>query len=102
MGRQLFSTKYEEQRRNFHMYDFITGEHKMIQEMARSFAQKSIAPIADEIDRTGEFPMETVRQMGELGLMGIEAPEEYGGAEMDTLAYALALIEISKVSFDSR
>lgn len=78
------------------MYDYITEEHKMIQQAARDFAQGSLAPIAEAIDHTGEFPLETVRQMGELGFMGIEAPEEYGGAGMDTLAYVLALVEISK------
>ena len=78
------------------MFDFITEEHKMIQEAARDFAQKSIAPIAAHFDETGEFPIETIRQMGELGFMGIEVPEEYGGVGMDTLAYSLALTEICK------
>jgi alkylation response protein AidB-like acyl-CoA dehydrogenase len=79
------------------MFDFITEEHKMIQQAARDFAQRSIAPIAAHHDETSEFPLETVRQMGGLGFMGIEVPEEYGGVGMDTLAYALALIEICKV-----
>lgn len=79
------------------MFEFITEEHKMIQGAARDFAQKVIAPIAAHYDETGEFPLESVRQMGELGFMGIEVPEAYGGAEMDTLAYALALTEISRV-----
>jgi alkylation response protein AidB-like acyl-CoA dehydrogenase len=79
------------------MFDFITQEHKMIQQAARDFAQRSIAPIAADHDETGEFPLETVRQMGKLGFMGIEVPEEYGGVGMDTLAYALALAEICKV-----
>ncbi len=79
------------------MFDFITEEHRMIQQAARDFAQKSIAPIAAEHDESGEFPLETVRQMGALGFMGIEVPEEYGGVGMDTLAYVLALEEISKV-----
>ncbi len=82
---------------DFRMFDFITEEHRMIQEAAREFAQKSIAPIAAEHDETGKFPLETVRQMGELGFMGIEVPEEYGGVGMDTLAYVLALEEICKV-----
>lgn len=79
------------------MFSFITEEHKMIQQAARDFAQRAIAPIAAEHDENGQFPIETVRQMGELGFMGIEIPEEYGGTGMDTLAYALALTEISKV-----
>jgi alkylation response protein AidB-like acyl-CoA dehydrogenase len=78
------------------MFDFISDEHKMIQQAARDFAQKSVAPIAPHHDETGEFPLETVRQMGQLGFMGIEVPEEYGGAGMDTLAYVLALTEICK------
>ncbi len=79
------------------MFDFITEEHKMIQQAARDFARKEIAPIAEHHDATGEFPIDTVRQMGQLGFMGIEVPEAYGGAGMDTLAYVLALDEISRV-----
>lgn len=75
----------------------ISDEHKMIQMTAREFAINEILPIAAEFDETGEFPFETVMKMGELGFMGIEVPEQYGGAEMDTLAYVLALEEISKV-----
>jgi len=78
------------------MFDFITEEHEMIQLAARDFAQKSVAPIAAHHDETAEFPLETIRKMGELGFMGIEVPEEYGGAGMDTLAYVLALSEICK------
>lgn len=74
----------------------LTEEHLMIQQAARDFAQKEIAPIAAEFDESGDFPIKTVRKMGELGLMGIEAPEEYGGAGMDALAYVLALEEICK------
>jgi alkylation response protein AidB-like acyl-CoA dehydrogenase len=73
----------------------LTEEQQMIQAAARDFAQSQITPIAAEMDARGEFPSETIAQMGELGLMGIEVPEEYGGAGMDPLCYALALIEIS-------
>ena len=79
------------------MFDFITEEHELIQKMAREFARNEIAPIAAEHDRTGAFPLDTVRKMGELGFMGIEVSEAYGGAGMDTLAYVLAMVEISKV-----
>ena len=75
----------------------LSDEHRMIRDMARDFAQKEIAPIAAHHDETGEFPHETIRRMGGQGFMGIEVPEEYGGAGMDTLAYVLALAEISKV-----
>jgi alkylation response protein AidB-like acyl-CoA dehydrogenase len=74
----------------------LSDEHKMIRDAARDFAQKEIAPIAAEFDESGEFPYKTIRKMGEMGFMGIEVPEEYGGAGMDTLAYVLALEEISK------
>jgi len=79
------------------MFDFITEEHRMIQQAARDFARKEIAPIAAHHDESGEFPIDTIRKMGELGFMGIEVPEEYGGVGMDTIAYVLALTEISKV-----
>lgn len=74
----------------------LTQEHRMIRDMAREFAQKEIAPIAAEIDIEGRFPVETVRKMGELGFMGVEIPEEYGGTGMDTLSYVLSVVEISK------
>ncbi len=74
----------------------LTEEHEALRRMVRDFAQNEIAPIAAEFDESGEFPMATVKQMGQLGLMGIEVPEEYGGAGMDTLAYALTMIEIAK------
>ncbi len=78
------------------MFDFITDEHKMIADAARDFARNSIAPIAAEFDESGEFPLETIREMGQLGFMGIEVPEEYGGVGMDTMAYVLAMVEICK------
>ncbi len=75
----------------------LTEEHRMIRQAARDFAQKEIAPIAAEFDETGDFPQATIKKMGEMGFMGIEIPEAYGGAGMDTLAYVLALEEICKV-----
>jgi alkylation response protein AidB-like acyl-CoA dehydrogenase len=74
----------------------LSPEHEMIRQAARDFAQKEIAPIAAQFDETGEFPSTTIKKMGEMGFMGIEVPEEYGGAGMDTLAYVLALEEICK------
>jgi alkylation response protein AidB-like acyl-CoA dehydrogenase len=74
----------------------LTEEHQMIRDTARDFAQNEIAPIAAHFDETGEFPRETIKKMGALGLMGIEVPEEYGGAGLDTLAYVLAMIEIAR------
>ena len=74
----------------------LTEEHEMLLAAARDFAQREIAPLAAEYDESGEFPIDTVRKMGEMGLMGIEMPEEYGGAGMDTLAHVLTMIEIAK------
>ncbi len=72
----------------------LSDEHKMIRQAARDFARNEIAPIAAEIDESGDFPLETIKKMGAMGFMGIQVPEKYGGAEMDTLAYVLALEEI--------
>ena len=74
----------------------LSDEHRMIRDMARDFAQNEIVPIAAQYDETGEFPSETIGKMGAHGFMGIAVPEEYGGVGMDTLAYVLALEEISK------
>jgi alkylation response protein AidB-like acyl-CoA dehydrogenase len=72
-----------------------TEDQLSIQAIARDFAQKRIAPVAAEFDKSGEFPLDNIREMGQLGLMGIEVPHEYGGAGMDPVAYALAMIEIA-------
>ena len=74
----------------------LTPEHEMIRQAARDFAQNEIAPVAAHFDETGEFPSATVKKMGAQGFMGLEIPEEYGGAGLDTMAYVLALEEISK------
>ena len=73
----------------------FTEDQLAIQSVARDFAQKRIAPIAAEFDKSGEFPLETIKEMGALGLMGIEVPHEYGGAGLDPIGYALAMIEIA-------
>ena len=73
-----------------------TDEQQMIQAMAREFAQTAIRPIAAEIDREARFPHETLKRMGELGLMGVAVPERWGGSGADTVAYALALEEIAR------
>ncbi|MCZ2097681.1 MAG: acyl-CoA dehydrogenase [Anaerolineae bacterium] len=74
----------------------LSDEHSMLRDAVRDFAQREIAPVAAHYDETGEFPLDTIRKMGEMGLMGIEVPEEYGGAGMDTIAYVLAMFEIAK------
>jgi alkylation response protein AidB-like acyl-CoA dehydrogenase len=74
----------------------LDEQQQMVQEMVRSFAQEQVAPGAAERDRSGEFATEIFAQMGELGLLGMFVPEEYGGAGMDTLSYLLAVIELAK------
>ena len=69
----------------------------MIRDSARDFARTEIAPIAAEFDERGDFPYNTVKKMGKMGYMGIEVPEQYGGAGLDTLSYVLAVEEISKI-----
>jgi len=74
----------------------LTEEQRAIRDLARDFAQKEIVPIASKHDESGEFPAATIKKMGELGLMGIEIPPEYGGAGLDCVSYVLAMEEISK------
>ena len=76
---------------------FFTDEHVMLQDMVRDFAKNEVEPLAREMDATGEFPHDLVRQMGDLGLMGIPVSEKYGGAGMDTVAYVSAVMELAKV-----
>ncbi len=76
------------------MHFRLTEEQQMIQDTARDFARSEIAPVAAEFDASGEFPLENIRKMGELGLMGIEVSDAYGGAGLDTIGYVLAMIEI--------
>ena len=73
----------------------FTEEQLMLQDVARRIAQDVIAPSAEHHDRTGEFPLANIQLLGENGLMGIEVPDQYGGAGMDPIAYALAMIEIA-------
>ena len=77
--------------------DFKRDElHQDILDMVHDFAVNEVKPLAAEIDKTEEFPMENVKKMAEMGLMGIPFPEEYGGAGMDTLAYIQTVEELSK------
>ena len=75
----------------------LTPEQQLIQATAREFAETQIKPIAAEIDRDSRFPHETVKRMGELGLMGIAIPERWGGSGAGALAYVVALEEIARV-----
>jgi alkylation response protein AidB-like acyl-CoA dehydrogenase len=75
----------------------LDDEHRLLRDTVRDFAQGEIAPVAEELDRTKTFPYEIVRRLGELDLMGIPYPEEYGGGGGDSLAYALAVEELARV-----
>jgi alkylation response protein AidB-like acyl-CoA dehydrogenase len=73
----------------------LTDDQLMIQSAAREFAQEVIAPTAAEFDRSGEFPSENIRKAGELGFMGVEVPEEYGGSGLDAVSFVLMMEEIA-------
>ena len=75
----------------------LSDDHRLIQETVRDFARNEVAPVAEELDREKRFPYEIVEKLGELGFMGIPFPEEYGGAGGDSLAYALAVEELTRV-----
>jgi butyryl-CoA dehydrogenase len=73
----------------------LTDEQRMVQNLAREFAEQEVKPIAAECDRDARFPHATVKRMGELGLLGIAVPEKHGGGGADALAYVLALEEVA-------
>ena len=75
---------------------FFKEEHVMIQDMVRDFAKTMVDPVARELDEKEIFPKDLVRQMGELGLMGIMVPERYGGSGLDMTAFATAIIELGR------
>ena len=75
----------------------LSAEQKLVQSTVRDFARQEVAPVAEELDREKRFPYEIVAKLGELGLMGIPFPEEYGGGGGDTLSYALAIEELARI-----
>src|ERR687886_902558 len=75
----------------------LSDDHRLIQETVRDFARNEVAPVAEELDRDKRFPYEIVEKLGDLGLMGIPYPEEYGGGGADTLSYVLAVEELARV-----
>jgi alkylation response protein AidB-like acyl-CoA dehydrogenase len=75
---------------------FLKDEHRQVREMARKFADQVVAPRARDLDENEEFPTDIVKQMGELGFLGLPFPEKYGGAGLDTLAYVIAVEEIAR------
>jgi short-chain 2-methylacyl-CoA dehydrogenase len=77
-------------------YD-LSEEHELVRRTVRDFAQERVAPVAEELDREHRFPYELVKELADLGLMGMTIPEEYGGAGTDTLSYAIAVEELTRV-----
>jgi short-chain 2-methylacyl-CoA dehydrogenase len=75
----------------------LTDEQRLLRETVRDFARAEVAPEAEELDREKRFPYEIVAKLGELGLMGIPFPAEYGGGDGDTLSYALAIEELARI-----
>jgi alkylation response protein AidB-like acyl-CoA dehydrogenase len=75
----------------------LSDEKRLLRDTVRDFARNEVAPVAEELDRTKSFPYELVKKMGELGLMGIPFPEEYGGGGADTLSYVLAVEELTRI-----
>jgi butyryl-CoA dehydrogenase len=79
--------------------DFALSEqHQEIRRTVRDFAERRIAPVADDLERKGEFPMDIIREAASLGLLGVPYPEEIGGTGLDSLAYAITIEELSRVS----
>ena len=76
---------------------YFSEQHFAVREMVRSFARDEVAPVARELDASAEFPWETVKKMGELGLLGVPWPEELGGAGLDLLSYIITIHEMAKV-----
>ncbi len=75
----------------------LSDEQRLLRDTVRDFAVREVKPVAEELDRTKAFPYEIVAKLGELGLMGIPFPEEYGGGGADTLSYALAVEELARI-----
>src|SRR5687768_812851 len=76
----------------------LSDDHELIRRTVRDFAEAEVKPVAEELDREKRFPYEIVRRLGELSLMGIPFPEEVGGGGGDSLAYALAVEELTRVN----
>src|SRR5438045_4358512 len=75
----------------------LSSEHQLIRSTVREFAERKVAPVAAELDREHRFPYDLVAELAELGLMGMPVPEEYGGAGADTLSYAIAVEELTRI-----
>jgi short-chain 2-methylacyl-CoA dehydrogenase len=76
---------------------YLTEEHNMIRQTVRDFAEREVKPVAQELDEKAEFSIPLTRRMGELGFFGLRTPKEYGGIDMDTLAYVIAVEEMARI-----
>jgi len=74
----------------------LTDAQALVRDTARSYAQKTLVPVAARLDREAAFPREQLAGLAELGLMGVNVPERYGGAEAGAVAYVLAMMEIAQ------
>lgn len=95
-NQHLILTKIIKNNRLYSNWPFLNDDHKAVSEMAKSFADTELAPIASKIDKEHYFPIEQIKKLGELGMMGMNVETEYGGSGMDTLCYAIAMEEISR------
>lgn len=77
---------------------FFEKEHELVRQLAKEFAEEVIRPIAEEVDETGEFPMEVYKKMADAGFLGIKIPKEFGGSGGDHRSYAIVMEELAKVS----
>jgi short/branched chain acyl-CoA dehydrogenase len=75
----------------------LDQEHELVRSTVRDFAEERVAPVAEELDREGRFPYDLVGELADLGLMGMTIPEEYGGAGADTVSYAIAVEELTRI-----
>src|SRR6266513_5868214 len=75
----------------------LDQEHELVRSTVRDFAEQRVAPVAEELDRESRFPYDLVGELAELGLMGMTIPEQYGGAGADTVSYAIAVEELTRV-----
>ena len=75
----------------------LTEEQELVRRTVRDFAEQKVAPVAEELDREHRFPYDLVAELAELGLMGMPIPEQYGGGGADTVSYAIAIEELTRV-----
>lgn len=94
-GQGLNTLNFVSGMEEFNMFE-LTNEQKLLVKTVREFAENELDPIADEVDKEGRIPQSTYEQMGKLGLLGLNAPKEYGGAGMDDVSKVLAIIEVAK------